>query len=68
MIVVSAYDRLHNVVFKFKPIEEVEGMAHGDREDALSGKCRGVVGNQCTSPASKGIYWWLIESVEAVPT
>lgn len=65
MIVVTAYDRMHRVVFANKPVEEVVGMAYGVREDALSGKRRGLVGNQCTAPESRGIYWWEIEVVEA---
>jgi hypothetical protein len=59
MLMVTAYAAHHSVLWT-KPLMSVEGMAWGVRDDAVSGKRRGLVYNQCTHPASEGVMLWNI--------
>lgn len=61
-ILVTAYGRGDAVIFADRPLNEVKGMAWGVRDDALSGRRLGVVGNQCSSLDSKDVYIWDIKA------
>lgn len=54
MIVVTSYDVFWRVIAENVPLDQVQGMAYGVREDAISGKRLGIVGNQC---AGRVGYW-----------
>ena len=61
-ILVTAYGWNDTVIFTDRPINEVKGMAWGVRDDALTGRRLGLVGNQCSSPDSRQVYYWDIKT------
>ena len=61
-ILVTAYGWNHTVIFTDRPINEVKGMAWDVRDDALTGRRLGLVGNRCSSPDSQQVYYWDIKT------
>lgn len=60
---IAAYDHRWTEIYR-KPLNEIEGMAYGVREDFQNGKIMlgGFVGNQCAEPVSSRVcFWSLVE-------
>jgi hypothetical protein len=60
---IGAYDFRWNKLYS-KPLDQIDGMACGVREDFASGKYNvgGFAGNLCSSPASDKVCFWVLEA------
>lgn len=62
MVLVTAYGLNYSIIFSDRPLDKVQGMAYGVREDAITGRRRGIVTNQCSHPDSREVYMWEIKA------
>lgn len=54
--IIAAFDRNWNELYR-KPLNQIEGMAYGVREDYESGY-RGIKTNWCISESSRYVHAW----------